>query len=154
MRWIKFHRKPQSRYLIDDKFVPAVFKRGAISSHEPDEGHTKGLLRLVPGWKDAQERKLYLTWRQDHTCFIQTRHSHSQSWEDLCRNITLRWQRHTSSMGIVTLEGGEEKVRGIRGVGVWIQDYRYGGNAICREICMSSTFSIFQRRLIHCMELQ
>lgn len=30
--------------------------------------------------------------------------AHSQSWEERWRNITLRWQRHTSSMGMVTWE--------------------------------------------------
>lgn len=28
--------------------MPAVSQRGAVSSHEPDERHTEGLLRFVP----------------------------------------------------------------------------------------------------------
>lgn len=31
---------------------------------------------------------------------------HSQSWEERCRNMTLRWARHTSSMGMVTFWEG------------------------------------------------
>lgn len=35
-------------YLVDDELVASVLQRGAVVPHQPHEGHSERLLRLVP----------------------------------------------------------------------------------------------------------